>query len=102
MNSERYFPLEIPFVVNEQYSFTITLPEHVKLVNPVKVTELKADFGKLVLSTHQNGKQVVIKRLLLINKPFISTKDYQAFKEMMDLWNEKNFRKLVLKKVANP
>jgi len=100
LNNERYSPLEVPFVVNEQYSYTITLPEHIQLANPVELTERQSDFGKLVLSANQNGKEVLVKRLLVIDKPIISTTHYQAFKEMMDLWNEKNFRKLVLKKVV--
>lgn len=97
LNGDRTAPFEIPNAIDEQYSFNVVLPANVQLINPVELTELKADFGKLVLSTQQKDNKVQIKRMLVINKTLISQEDYPAFKEMMDLWNEKNFRKLILR-----
>ncbi len=97
LNSERFTPYVVPFPINEQYSYTITLPSKTNLVNPIELKELKTDFGELVLSTSVEGNKVTVKRMLVINRPVISTAEYPAFKEMMDLWNEKNFRTLILK-----
>lgn len=102
LNSERNTPYEIPFVLDEQYSYSVTVPANVQLVNQVELTERKTDFGKMVLSTTQNGNNIIIKRMLVLNRTLITTEEYPAFKEMMDVWNEKNFRKLILKKGANP
>ncbi|MBM3437073.1 MAG: DUF3857 domain-containing protein, partial [Bacteroidetes bacterium] len=49
LNAERVAPFEIPFPVNEQYGITIDLPDEMTLVNPLALTELKTNFGELVL-----------------------------------------------------
>jgi hypothetical protein len=54
--------------------------------------------GEIVLSTGQKGNQVLVKRMLVFNNNIIEPVDYPKFKEMMDLWNNPNKRKLVLKK----
>jgi hypothetical protein len=98
LESDRTDPFEIPFIINEQYSYEITLPENTELINPVPLTEMKTEFGEIVLSTGQEGNQVMVKRMLVISDKIIEPGDYPKFKEMMDLWNNGNKRKLVLKK----
>lgn len=97
LNSDRSANFEIPEVINEQYSFEITLPANVQLLNPQELTEITNEFGELVISTTQTENEVTIKRLLKINKKEVDTQNYQDFKEMYDLWNDKMKRELVLK-----
>jgi hypothetical protein len=99
---DRTSPFELPATVDEEYSYTITIPGNSQLVNPVEMTEMESEFGSLVLSTQQKGNKVTVKRMLIIRQQLISPEEYKAFKEMMDLWNDKNYRQLVLKKAANP
>ena len=98
LNAERETPLEIPFTINESYEFTITLPQGVKLIQQVEKIERQADFGKLFIEIVQNNNEVKIKRSFEISEKTIPVSSYKKFKEMMDLWNEKKFRELVLKK----
>lgn len=98
MNNERNSILELPNSINEQYSYDITVPEGVTLVNPLELISKKTAFGELVLSTVQEKNKVVVKRMFVINTNTISVSDYAEFKEMVDLWNEKNFRNLIFKK----
>jgi hypothetical protein len=98
LNTERLTPVEIPFPVDEQYDFTFTIPGNMKLVNPLKLTELKTNFGELELSIVQDGNKIIVKRSLKITQRLIPVADYKAFKQMIDLWNEIKYRKLVLKK----
>lgn len=95
--AERLSPFSIASFIDEEYSYNITLPGETVLINPLETIEKETEFGKLVLSTKQNGNKVVVKRMLVIKKTQISQEEYPDFKEMMDLWNEKNFKKLVLK-----
>jgi hypothetical protein len=97
LNAERSDPLELPFVVNEQYSYEFTLPENITLINPVELTEMKANIGELILSTSQQENKITIKRLFKINQKQIAVSEYDDFKKMFDIWNEENFRKLVLR-----
>ena len=97
LHSERNHPMQLPFVVDEQYSYELTLPEKATLVNPVELTEIKTGFGELVLSTEQKGNKITVKRLLVIEKETIEITEYNDFKRMFDLWNEENFRKLIIR-----
>jgi hypothetical protein len=98
LTAERIAPLEIPNVIDESYEFNYTVPDEMKLINPFNLTELKTAFGELVLSCHQDGNKIVVKRSIKITQKTISVTDYKAFKQMIDLWNESKYKKLVLKK----
>jgi len=98
LNSGRKTDFEIPSALNEQYSFTITLPEEMELINPIEIIEKNTDFGEVIISNIQNDTAIVVKRMFNITKDRIPVSSYQEFKEMMDLWNEKKYRELVLKK----
>jgi hypothetical protein len=98
LTAERKTPLEIPYLIDELYEFTFTVPDGMSLINPLNLTELKTAFGELALTCHQDGNKIVVKRSLKITQKIISITDYKAFKLMLDLWNEGKYRELVLKK----
>jgi hypothetical protein len=99
---ERVEPFEVPGKLDEEYSYTLTLPDNVKLVNETELTEKETDFGKLILSVTQKDNKVVIKRLFELNETWITPENYAAFKEMMDLWNDDQSQKLVFKTGSTP
>jgi hypothetical protein len=101
-NIERKTHYELPGIIDEQYSYTFEVPEHIKLVNPVELTEKKYDIGELVLMIQQEGNKITVKKMLVINQDNIPPGQYQSLKEMMDLWNNKNRSTLILKKESNP
>jgi hypothetical protein len=98
LSAERITPFELPFSVDEQCTLTFTIPDDVKLVNQLELTEVKTGFGELALSILQNGNKIIVKRNLTITEKVIPVSDYKVFKQMMDLWNEAKYRELVLKK----
>ncbi len=100
LDQERTAPFSTPFTLDEEYSYSITLPSNAELVNPLELTEMTTDFGKLVLSTRQKDNKVTVKRMLVIKQQIITPEAYPEFKAMIDLWNEKNHRQLVLRKSA--
>jgi hypothetical protein len=99
---ERQDPFEVPFKIDEEYSYTLTLPEGIQLVNESELQEQASDFGKLVLSVTQKGNKVVIKRLFVVTDTWIDPEQYPSFKEMIDVWNDEQGRRLVFKNVSAP
>jgi len=98
LNSDRKTDLEIPFPLDEQYSYTIALPEDMKLINPVEIIEKSFDFGEVIISNIQNDTAITVNRMFKVSKNTIPVSAYFKFKEMLDIWNEKKYRELVLKK----
>ncbi len=98
LNSDRKTDFEIPFPLNEQYSFTITMPENIQLINPVEIIEHTTDFGEVIISNIQNDTAITAKRMFRISQNTIPVSSYSEFKEMLDIWNEKKYRELILKK----
>jgi len=97
LNSDRSANFKIPEVINEQYSYEITLPASVELLNPQELTEITNEFGELIISITQAENKITVKRLLKIKKKEVNTQNYQDFKQMYDLWNDKKKSELVLK-----
>lgn len=81
LSNERNTPFQVPDVINEQYSYDISVPDNTRLVNPIELTEMKTPFGELVLSTQQKGNKITVKRMLLIKQTEISQEFYPDFKK---------------------
>jgi hypothetical protein len=98
LNRDRKSDFEIPFPLNEQYSFTISLPKDMKLINPVEMIEQTSDIGEVVISNIQNDTAIIVKRMLKISRQEIPVSSYSEFKQKIDIWNEDKYRRLVLRK----
>lgn len=97
MTDNRNSRLQLPAIISESYNFKILLPESINLVNPVEKTEMQNEYGKLTIEISQSGKEVNIIRSIEFSQKEIPVNIYKEFKEMIDLWNEGQFRKLVFK-----
>jgi hypothetical protein len=97
LTDARNSTLQVPGTISENYDITIQLPENVHLINPVEKTELQSGFGKLMIEISQNGNVVRIKKSIEISQKEIPVPEYKKFKEMMDLWNDKQNNELVFK-----
>lgn len=98
LNSKRNTNLEVPFPISESYEITFTLPEGVTLVDQPEKIGRQTDFGKLNIEFSKTGNEITIIRSIEITSKFISVAAYEDFKEMIDLWNDKRFKQLILKK----
>ncbi len=98
LNSDRIVPFRIPFPINEQYDFTIVIPEGMKSVDSLSVVELTAPFGELSINIARDGNKITVKRKLIINQSTIPVENYKEFKQLIDLWNDPKYRQLVLKR----
>jgi hypothetical protein len=98
LNPIRDTDIEVPFPVSEDYDLTILLPNDVKLVNQVENIEVISDFGEVLISIKQDENAVVIRRMFHLRTNSIPVSSFSQFKEMLDVWNEKKYRELVLKR----
>ncbi len=94
---ERETPLQVPFTIDESYDYTITLPGGAKVLNTVSKIERKDKALEMTISIAQKGNTVKVIRTLKIKSDNIPVTSYKQFKEMMDLWGEKKYRKLIFK-----
>ena len=96
--SMRTEPLEIPFPVNESYDLFITIPDGMALVSPPANLNINNEFGSVAVSISVEGQILHIVRKINIQKTDVPVEKYDVFKAMMNSWNSKKNREVVLKK----
>jgi hypothetical protein len=95
---KRTEPLEIPFLINESYDIFITLPEGMTLVSPEAKLTMNNEFGSIDVSISTEGNQLHIIRKINIIKTYVPAEKYETFKMLINSWNNKKYREVVLKK----
>jgi hypothetical protein len=98
MVSSRVEPLEIPFTLNESYDLFITIPEGMVLASPESLQNMNNEFGSINISISAEGRQLHIVRKLTIMNPNVPVEKYDAFRTMINTWNNKKYGEIVLKK----
>jgi len=97
--TKRQTPLEIPMLIRENYTYTVTLPEGMTLVTPKTEIVLNPDkVGQLNIFISQQGNLLLVTRTLKLNDLVIQPENYEHFRKLMNIWNEKKFREIVLRK----
>jgi hypothetical protein len=96
--SSRVEPLEIPFTVIESYDLFITLPEGMELASPAASVKLNNDAGSIEMSISAEGRQLHIVKKINITNTTVPVDKYEAFRSMINTWNSKKYREVVLKK----
>jgi hypothetical protein len=95
--SSRAEPLEIPFTVNESYDLFISIPEGMAMVTSPASLNLSTEFGNIEISISDEGKQIHIIRKINITNLNVPVEKYDAFRSMINSWNSKKYREIVLK-----
>lgn len=96
--SSRIEPLEIPFTINESYDLFITIPEGMIMVTSPASFNLSNEFGSIEISISAEGKQLHIIRKINITDVNVPVEKYDTFRSMINSWNSKKYREIVLKK----
>jgi len=95
--SSRTEPFEIPFPVNESYDLFITLPDGVKLISPPASLTMNNEFGSMEFSlTAENGLLHLVRKLT-IHKTMVPADKYNSVRSLMNTWNSRKYREVVLK-----
>lgn len=96
LNSKRGNILEIPHSIKESYEYNIHLASNMTLKTKARQIELNKPFGKLKITIQPTGNNVFIKKEIELNKVFISSTEYSDFRNMLNLWNDKNNNQLII------
>lgn len=96
--SKRSEPFEIPYTINESYDFFIIIPEGMVLASPTAKFNLNNEFGSVELAVSAEGRQLHIVRKITITNTLVPVEKYDAFRSMINTWNSKKYREVVLKK----
>ncbi len=96
--SSRTEPLEIPFPINEAYDLFVTLPEGMAMITPAAKLDMTNEFGSIEISISVEGQQLHIIRKLNITNTMVPVEKYDTFRTMINAWNNKKYREIVLKK----
>lgn len=95
LNSRREQMLEIPSMIDEVITYTINLPEGVRLQTPTGTTGINKPFGKVNQSITLNGNTVEVKRSIEINQLQFSPSEYTDFRALINEWVDPGKRLLV-------
>jgi hypothetical protein len=87
--------LEIPYLAEENYDVTYSIPDDLKLLDPGKKVELTNKAGNFLFEIKQSGKKVRVTRNISLKKRIIDTSEYADFKLLMDYWNSEKYRKII-------
>ena len=97
LNKERTAAFAIPYKVNEKNEYTIAL-DGVNSVTKNVSKSIKNSVGSVNISIVNESGKIVIKRSIALNMDIIPAGKYKEFYEIMRLWNNPAYRKVVAKK----
>lgn len=96
--SKRTEPLEIPFAVNESYDYFITVPEGMKMSTAPVSLNINNELGSIDCSVSIEGNRLHVIRKINITKTYVTADKYEMLKMLINNWNNKKYREIVLKK----
>jgi hypothetical protein len=97
LSSRRESPLELPALATEKYNYEITLPDGFALFYPETKTKISNKAGDFYFEVKSSKGKLVISREIKLNERIITPGFYQAFKALLDAWNNPRNREVILK-----
>jgi hypothetical protein len=92
----RITPYKLPMTINEEYGYTIELPEKSKaLFSSVNINE-ENKIGTLNILIQQDGKNLVITKKLKIQNQYILPEDYHLLYKLLSSWFNERYNKIYI------
>jgi hypothetical protein len=101
LESERLDPFVLPFSIDENYTYSIEIPEGYEFVNRKVKESWKNKAGTVSVSISPKGNIVEITRQLKLDNKLIQDDQYAEFRELVNAWLDKNNRMVVFKKAVD-
>ncbi len=98
LSSERSAVLEIPERIHERYDFSVAYSDDLKLVTPVNNIEIKNNLGYVLIKFEKLDHEIKITKEIKFEKKIIDLSTYNDFREIMNEWNNDNYKKIIFKK----
>ena len=98
LNTKRKSNAEIPYKIEESYTYFISLPHDKKIVNRSENLNKTNRVGKVKIEVKLLPSNCLeLKRSIQIEKDLISPSDYDDFTELLKIWESNNYRMIVYK-----
>jgi len=97
LSSKRNQPVEIPCSGEENYEYSLSLPEGWALFTPPARIELNNRAGRYFFELKLEGTKLSISRKIRLNSNVIAPENYNDFKALMDNYNNPRLREVILK-----
>lgn len=97
LTAERAVPLEIPENIHERYDYSFGYSNDLKVVTPAKTIEVNNNAGYLLIKFEKLDNKLIITREIKLDKKIIDVSIYDDFKEIMNVWNNDNYKKIIFK-----
>ncbi len=98
LNASRTAPLKIPFPLEESYTYSLVVPSGIHMLTEDKSTSIINQAGSVSVKISGSKRTVHITRKLRLITPNISPQQYEAFRVLVNEWNDMNNRRLIFKK----
>lgn len=95
MSSDRRDNLMMPCKADEQYSYSVKIPEGMKLCTPQTDKTIANAAGKLVYSVQKNGNTANVTRSLKLNKQLYTPAEYAALRTLLTEWGNADTKVLL-------
>ena len=95
-HSSRKENLLLPCKANERYTYTVQVPEGMKLATPEAVKTIENAAGKVVISVKQNGNNAEVERSLLLNKQLYTPAEFGNLRTLLTEWGNQSGKTLLL------
>ncbi len=95
---ERQTPLQLSQEINELYNYSLKLPDGFVFTAPSIEKELENDLGSVFIKINAESNVLKIDKKLKVNRSIINPEEYSQFKDLLEIWNNKTFREIILKK----
>lgn len=98
LTSKRKTEMQLPYLLKENYEYTVQLPENKNLKNKNTEIHLKNTAGSVDISLQQENKTVTIKKSLKLSKGIYqpSSQEYGQLRELINLWLSNGTEKLII------
>jgi hypothetical protein len=90
-------PVRLDFLLEESYSYQVSLPSDDVLFTPPADISIKNGLGEMEISISQSGQTVKIERSWELYKDVISPDLMDEFKEMILAWEKVDYRKIAIR-----
>ncbi len=99
--AERYYPVEMPYAVNETYLLNMEIPKGYKVEEVPKSTRVKfnEDEGMFEYIIAASGGYIQLRSKLKMNKATFLPEDYQSLRDFYGYVVKKQSEQIVLKKI---
>ena len=97
LNSKRTDLFELPSALQEQITYTISIPEGAKLISSAEPIAVNTQYGKLSRTIKTNDNQIEVICSIELNKQQYNSKEYQEVRKLITEWSSNSYKQLVFK-----